>query len=363
MIAHLDLQRTNAPYQTGIMAAMQRVAESGWYILGKEVSRFEANWAAYCGTTHCVGTANGLDALVLIFKAFDFEAGSEVIVPANTYIASALAVSHVGLTPVWVEPDLATYTLDPARIEEKITPKTKAILAVHLYGKCCAMEPIWALARKYNLRVVEDAAQAHGATYQGKKAGNLSDAAAFSFYPTKNLGALGDAGAVTTNRPELAQKIAALRNYGSNVKYHNDYLGVNSRLDELQAAILDLKLAHLDQENNRRRALAARYLNEIKQSALILPTSDTLDQDAWHLFVVRHPERKLLMDFLLRNQIQTMVHYPVPPHKQLAYVQYNALSFPITEKIHDEVVSLPLSPYLTDREADRIIATLNTFDN
>lgn len=361
MIAHLDLQRTNAPYQTDITAAMQHVVSSGWYILGKEVSRFEANWAAYCGTTHCIGTANGLDALVLIFKAFDFPVGSEVIVPANTYIASALAVSHAGLVPVWVEPDITTYNLDPKRIEEKITPKTKAILAVHLYGKCCAMEPIWALAEKYKLRVVEDAAQAHGATYQGKKAGNLSDAAAFSFYPTKNLGALGDAGAVTTNQPELAQKIAALRNYGSKVKYYNDYLGINSRLDELQAAILNLKLAHLDEENNRRRALAARYLSEIKQPELILPTSQTLNQDAWHLFVVRHPNRKGLMDFLVRNQIQAMVHYPVPPHKQPAYAPYNHLTFPITERIHEEVVSLPLSPYLTDQEADHIIATLNTF--
>lgn len=359
MIAHLDLQRTNKPYEAQIAEALQRVASSGWYVLGKEVATFEKNWATYCGTAHCVGTANGLDALTLIFKAFDFEAGSEVIVPANTYIASVLSVTHAGLTPIWVEPDLSTYNLDPLLIEKQITKRTKAILVVHLYGKCCDMAPIWDLAKKYNLKVVEDAAQAHGAMYQNRKAGNLSDAAAFSFYPTKNLGAIGDAGAITTNHADLAAKIAALRNYGSKTKYYNDYAGINSRLDELQAAVLNVKWAYLDAENQRRRELAARYLAEIKQLELVLPSGQTLHQDAWHLFVVRHAKREKLIDFLMHQGVQTTVHYPVPPHKQPAYAAYNHLSFEITENIHNQVVSLPLSPYLTDIEADHIIASVN----
>jgi dTDP-4-amino-4,6-dideoxygalactose transaminase len=358
---HLDLQRTNKPYETQIAEALQRVSASGKYILGHEVATFEKNWATYCGTDHCVGTANGLDALTLIFRAFNFDAGSEVIVPANTYIASVLAVTHAGLTPVWVEPDLATYNLDPLLIEKRITKHTKAILAVHLYGKCCNMAPIWDLAKKYNLKVVEDAAQAHGATYQNRKAGNLSDAAAFSFYPTKNLGAIGDAGAITTNHADLAAKIGALRNYGSLRKYHNDYAGINSRLDELQAAVLNVKLTYLDIENQRRRQLAARYLAEIKHPELVLPLAQTLLQDAWHLFVVRHARREKLIDFLMSQGIETTVHYLIPPHKQPAYAAYNHLSFGITETIHDQVISLPLNPYLADSEADHIIANVNAF--
>jgi len=361
MIAHLDLKRINKPYEAEISEALRRVAASGWYVLGKEVATFESNWAAYCGTSQCVGTANGLDALALIFKAFDFKPDSEVIVPANTYIASVLSVTNSGLTPIWVEPDLQTYNLDPRQIEQKITSRTKAILVVHLYGKCCEMQPIWELAKKYNLKVVEDAAQAHGATYQNRKAGNLSDAAAFSFYPTKNLGALGDAGAVTTNDATLAAHIASLRNYGSKVKYYNDHAGVNSRLDELQAAVLNVKMPYLEAENQRRRQLAARYLSEIKNPDLTLPNAQTRQDDAWHLFVVRHPKRESFIDFLMENNVQATVHYPVPPHKQPAYAAYNHLTFDITEQIHNQVVSLPLNPALTDAEVSRIINATNGF--
>lgn len=359
MIAHLDLQRVNQPYQEEIAEAMRRVAESGWYILGKEVTTFEQNWATYCGTSHCIGVANGLNALELIFRAFDFPEGSEVIIPANTYIASILSVTSLGLKPVWVEPDTKTLNIDPRKIERKITPRTKAIMAVHLYGKCCDMKPIWEIARKHGLKVVEDAAQAHGAMYHGFKAGNLSDAAAFSFYPTKNLGALGDAGAVNTNDSDLARKIASLRNYGSTIKYYNDHIGTNSRLDELQAAILNVKLKYLETENQRRRELARFYLSEIKHPDLVLPNFKTLYEDAWHLFVVRHPKREQFIDFLMENGVQATVHYPIPAHKQRAYSEYNHLNLPITERIHNEVISLPLNPTLTDKEAEYIVQVIN----
>ena len=359
MIAHLDLQRINQPYQAEIAEAMRRVAESGWYVLGKEVTTFEQNWAAYCGTSHCIGVANGLNALELIFRAFDFPEGSEVIIPANTYIASILSVTSLGLKPVWVEPDAKTLSIDPRKIERKITSRTKAIMAVHLYGKCCEMKPIWEIARKHNLKVVEDAAQAHGASYLGFKAGNLSDAAAFSFYPTKNLGALGDAGAVNTNDSDLARKIASLRNYGSTIKYYNDYIGTNSRLDELQAAVLNVKLKYLEAENQRRRELARFYFSEIKHPDLILLSLKTLYEDAWHLFVVRHPKREQFIDYLMENGIQATVHYPVPAHKQRAYAAYNHLNLPITEQIHNEVISLPLNPSLTDKEAAYIVQVIN----
>jgi dTDP-4-amino-4,6-dideoxygalactose transaminase len=359
MIPHLNLQRANQPYQAEIAEAMRQVAESGWYVLGKEVAAFEQNWAAYCGTSHCIGVANGLNALELIFRAFDFPEGSEVIVPANTYIASILSVTSLGLKPVWVEPDPKTLNIDPRKIERKITPRTKAIMTVHLYGKCCDMKPIWEIARKHSLKVVEDAAQAHGATYLGFKAGNLSDAAAFSFYPTKNLGALGDAGAVNTNDNDLARKIASLRNYGSTIKYYNDHIGTNSRLDEPQAAILNVKLKYLETENQRRRELARFYLSEIKHPELVLPSLKTLYEDAWHLFVVRHPKREQFIDYLMESGIQATVHYPVPAHKQRAYAEYNHLSLPITEQIHNEVISLPLNPSLTDEEAAYIVQVIN----
>lgn len=359
MIPHLDLKRINQPYQAEIAGAMQRVAESGWYVLGKEVAYFEKQWADYCGTSHCIGVANGLNALELIFKAYNFPEESEIIVPANTYIASILSVTTLGLKPVWVEPDIRTFNIDPRKIERKITPKTKAILVVHLYGKCCDMKPIWDIAKKYGLKVIEDAAQAHGATYHNLKAGNLSDAAAFSFYPTKNLGAFGDAGAINTNDHELARKIASLRNYGSTVKYYNDHIGTNSRLDELQAAILNVKINYLDTENQRRRDLARFYFSEIKHPDLILPNPKTLYEDAWHLFVVRHPKREQFIDYLMEHGIQATVHYPIPAHKQRAYTAYNHLKLPITEQIHNEVISLPLNPAMTNEEAAYIVQVIN----
>ncbi len=359
MIPHLDLQRVNQPYQAQIEEAIQRVARSGWYVLGKEVATFEQNWAAYCGVNHCVGVANGLNALELIFKAFEFPKNSEVIVPANTYIASILSVTSLGLKPIWIEPNADTLNIDPNEIEKRITPRTKAIMAVHLYGKCCNMKPIWEIAQKYNLKVVEDAAQAHGATYQGLKAGALSDAAAFSFYPTKNLGALGDAGAITTNDPLLARKLCSLRNYGSTIKYYNDDIGTNSRLDEIQAAVLNVKLKYLDTENKRRRELARIFALGIQNPSITLPNLETIQEDAWHLFVIRHPKREQFIDFLMDNGIQATVHYPVPPHKQKAYEAYNHLSLPLTEKIHNEVVSLPLNPSLSNDEAAYIVKTVN----
>jgi len=359
MISHLDMGRVNRPYEAQLSEAAQRVLTSGWYILGKELTAFEADWARYCGTDYCLGVGNGLEAITLIFRALQLPADSEVLVPAHTYIASILGITNAGLTPVMVEPDLSTYNIDPQAIEQHITERTKAILLVHLYGKSCDMEPIRKLAEKYNLRIVEDAAQAHGATYQGQKVGNLGDAAAFSFYPTKNLGALGDAGAVTTNDSELARRISLLRNYGSEVKYYNEMQGVNSRLDEMQAALLRVKIPYLDADNQRRQAIAQRFLSEITNPDVQLPPAKTCHQDAWHLFVVRHPRRDIFMKELLEQSIQTMVHYPVPPHQQKAYQEYSHLSFPLTEQLHREVVSLPLYPTLTDEEVDQIIAAVN----
>jgi len=359
MISHLDMGRVNRPYEVQLSEAAQRVLTSGWYILGKELAAFEADWAQYCGTSHCLGVGNGLEAITLIFKALQLPTDSEVLVPAHTYIASILGITNAGLTPVLVEPDLATYNIDPQQIEQHITERTKAILLVHLYGKACDMEPIRKIAETYNLRIVEDAAQAHGATYQGKKVGNLGDAAAFSFYPTKNLGALGDAGAITTSDPELARRIFLLRNYGSEVKYYNEMQGVNSRLDELQAALLRVKIPYLDDDNQRRQAIAQRFLSEITNPDVQLPPAKTCHQDAWHLFVVRHPRRDVFMKELQALGIQTMIHYPVPPHQQKAYQEFSHLSLPLTEQLHREVVSLPLYPTLTDEEVSQIIAAVN----
>ncbi len=359
MLTHLDLKRLNAPYQNAIEEALLRVARSGWYVLGNEVATFENNWAAYCQTDLCVGVANGLDALMLIFKGYDFASGSEVIVPANTYIASILAVVNAGLVPVLVEPNLESYNIDYEQIESKITLKTVAILTVHLYGKCVRADDIWHISRRHNLKVIEDAAQAHGAVYQGRKAGNLSDAAAFSFYPTKNLGALGDAGAVTTNDQTLANKIRSLRNYGSSQKYVNQYQGVNSRLDEIQAAILNVKLNYLNSENKKRQQIAQRYLSEIKNHNLVLPASNTAEFDAWHLFVVRHPQRDIFIKHLVNNGIEAAIHYPIAPHKQAALAEFNHLYLPITEQIHREVLSLPLNPYLTNEEVQKVIDVCN----
>lgn len=362
MIPFLDLNEVNAPYLDAIEEASLRVIRSGWYILGNELKAFERSFASYCGVAHCVGVANGLDAISLILMAYEFPGESEIIVPANTYIASVLPVAYLGFKPIFVEPDPVTMLLDPDKIAEKVTSKTRAIIAVDLYGRICEMEPIMALARMHGVKVITDAAQAHGAIYQNKKAGSMADATAFSFYPTKNLGALGDAGAVTTADEALAEKIRYLRNYGSQVRYKNDYQGVNSRLDEIQAAILNVKLPFLDAENARRKEIAARYLSEIKVTDLILPPADRIQDDAWHLFVVRHADRSRLIAYLDANGIQTNVHYPLPIHKQQAFSEYNDLILPITERIHNEVISLPLNAVLTNEEVTYIIQTVNQFD-
>ena len=361
MIPFLDLNQINKSHLPAIEEATLRVLRSGWYILGNELTGFEKAFADYCNVKYCVGAANGLDAITLILKAYEFPEGSEVIVPANTYIASVLPVNILHLSPVFVEPDIKSMLLDPTKIEEKITSRTKAILTVDLYGRSCEMDPILKLAKKYNLKVITDAAQAHGALYKGQKTGSLADATAFSFYPTKNLGALGDAGAVTTSDKALAERIEYLRNYGSRERYKNDFQGINSRLDEVQAAILSVKLPHLDSENEIRRTFAKRYLNELKLKNLVLPPGDRTDQDVWHLFVVRHKNRKAFVDHLIRCGIQTNIHYPLPIHKQRAFVYLNELSFPVTEAIHDQVVSLPLNPVLTDEQVSHIIKSVNLF--
>jgi dTDP-4-amino-4,6-dideoxygalactose transaminase len=374
MIKFLDLQKINLLYQAAFHEKMQDVLDKGWFILGDEVKTFENNFADYCGTRHCIGVGNGLDALVLIFKGYiqlgKLQKGDEVIVPANTYIASVLAIIQADLVPILVEPKLVTYNINPDLISEKITSKTKAILAVHLYGQMAEMSAVNPIARQYNLLVIEDAAQAHGASMNYElritncelvKAGNLSDAAAFSFYPGKNLGALGDAGAITTNDAELAKVLFAIRNYGSQQKYHNDYIGVNSRLDELQAAFLNVKLPHLDSENELRRVIAKRYLDEINNKKIILPYWDETNNHVFHLFVIRTQNRDHLQDNLKQNNIETLIHYPIPPHKQKAFAHWNSLSFPITQKIHKEVLSLPLSPVMTSDEVDYVIQILNQY--
>ena len=364
MIKFLDLKKINEPYEIAFQEKLKSVLDNGWYILGNEVKEFETNFANYCCTKHCIGVGNGLDALVLIFKGYiqlgKLQKGDEVIVPANTYIASILAILQADLIPVLVEPKLETYNINPDLIQEKISSKTKAILAVHLYGQLAEMDTINIIARKFNLIVVEDAAQAHGAVKNLKlETDNLQSASAYSFYPGKNLGALGDAGAVTTNNAKLANVIRSLRNYGSENKYYNDYIGVNSRLDELQAAFLNVKLPYLDAENEKRRIIAKRYLSEIKNDKIILPFYDNLSYHVFHLFVIRTEKRTELQTFLLDNGIQAMIHYPLPPHKQKALVSFNNLSFPLTEKIHDEVLSLPISPVLTMVEVDYIIKIVN----
>jgi dTDP-4-amino-4,6-dideoxygalactose transaminase len=366
MIKFLDLQQLNLGYQEQFQEKMKLVLDKGWFILGDEVKSFETNFANYCGSKYCIGVGNGLDALVLIFKAYiqlgKLQKGDEVIVPANTYIASILAILQADLVPVLVEPKLETYNINPYLIEEKITSKTKAILPVHLYGQFCEMMTINAVASKHNLLVIEDAAQSHGAISNTEiKAGNLSNVAAFSFYPGKNLGALGDGGAITTNDDELAKVLFSLRNYGSEKKYHNEFVGINSRLDELQAAFLNVKLPNLDADNNKRRSIAKRYLSEIKNDKIVLPTWDFSNNHVFHLFVIRTENRYDLQDYLLKNGIETVIHYPIPPHKQKAFPEWNNLSFPITEKIHDEVLSLPISPIMTNDEVSIVISILNKY--
>jgi dTDP-4-amino-4,6-dideoxygalactose transaminase len=365
MIKFLDLLKINQLHKDQMMEAFERVLDSGWYIMGTELKQFEANFASYCGTKHAIGVANGLDALILIIRAYKelgiFNDGDEIIVPANTYIASILAVSANNLTPVLVDPDLDTYNINPALIEAHITPKTKAILPVHLYGKLCDMAAIGQIAKKHNLKVIEDCAQSHGAEIGAIRAGNFGDAAGFSFYPGKNLGALGDAGAVTTNDDELAATIRALLNYGSHIKYQNLYKGVNSRLDELQAALLGVKLKTLDAETKIRRDIANRYLAEITNPKIVLPIVKDQEAHVWHLFVVRTADRDALQSYLTENGVQTVIHYPIPPHKQEAYKELNNLSFPVSEKIHSEVLSLPINNVLTYDEISSVVKLLNSY--
>ena len=359
MIKFLDLQKINLAYQEQFQDKMKLVLDKGWFILGDEVKTFEANFANYCGAKHCIGVGNGLDALVLIFKSYiqlgKLQKGDEVIVPANTYIASILAILQADLVPVLVEPRLETYNINPDFIEDKITSKTKAILAVHLYGQLAEMDALINVGYKHNLLMIEDAAQGHGLPFKG------SHARAFSFYPGKNLGALGDAGAITTNDDALAKIIASLRNYGSEKKYHNEFIGINSRLDELQAAFLNVKLPHLDSDNDKRRSIAKRYLTEIKNNKINLPFWDLSSNHVFHLFVIRTENRAALQEYLLQNGIETMIHYPIPPHQQKALAHWNLLSFPITEKIHNEVLSLPISTVMTTEEVDFVIEIINKY--
>ena len=376
MIPFLDLKKINEPYEAAFQEKLKAVLNNGWYILGNEVKEFEINFANYCGTKYCVGVGNGFDALVLIFKGYiqlgKLQKGDEVIVPANTYIASILAVLQADLIPVLVEPKLETYNINPNLIAEKITSKTKAILVVHLYGQLAEMDAIHEIAFANDLLVVEDAAQSHGAISNqeaapetagrtDEKIKNQKSSVAYSFYPGKNLGALGDGGAVTTNDLELAKVIQSLRNYGSETKYYNDNMGVNSRLDELQAGFLNVKLPKLDAENEKRRIIAKRYLSEIKNDKIILPFWNLSKNHVFHLFVIRTQNRLNLQEYLHQNSIQTIIHYPIPPHNQKALSAWNHLSFPISQKIHDEVLSLPISPVLTMDEVDFIIMVLNQY--
>ena len=359
MIKFLYLHKINERFRAEFDAKIKSILDSGWYLQGKENDQFAADFATYCGTKYALGVANGLDALNLIIKAYGFGAGDEIIVPANTFIATILAISENGCTPVLVEPDIHTDCINPDLIEEKITPKTKAIMVVHLYGQAVPMEKIWTLAKKYNLKIIEDAAQAHGAMYQGRRVGNLGDAAGFSFYPGKNLGALGDAGGITTNDEALYNKIKALANYGSDRKYHHIYKGVNSRLDEIQAGLLDIKLKHLDADNNRRREIAKYYRENIKNQLITLPKTYDELAHVWHVFVIRTPERERLQKYLEEKGIQTNIHYPTAPHHQDAYQEWKNMSLPITEQIHREVLSIPMWPVLTDGEVKKIVEAIN----
>lgn len=371
MIPFLDLKAINAQYRDELIEACTRVIDSGWYIGGQELEQFEQDFADYCGTQFAIGVANGLDALTLVLRAWieigKLKEGDEVIVPANTYIASILAITENNLIPILVEPDIATYNLNPDNIESSITSKTKAILPVHLYGQLADMPAIMDIAARYNLLVLEDSAQAHGARSNGKIAGSWGDASGFSFYPGKNLGALGDAGAITTNDSELADTLRALRNYGSHEKYKNLYQGVNSRLDEIQAAMLSIKLRHLDKEIAHRRKVASTYLKGIYNPTVILPIDsaisdfDTDTSHVWHVFVIRCQQREALQQYLTKRGIQTLIHYPIPPHQQPAYPEWSNQNFPMSEQIHSQVLSLPIGPKISMNEVEHIIQALNKF--
>lgn len=339
----------------------ETVYENGWFINGKKVNEFQENFAKYCDSKYCIGCGNGLEAIELILRGYNIKEGDEVIVCAHTFIASALAISKVNATPVFVEPNKETYVIDVNQIEERITDKTKAIIAVHLYGQTCDMDIINEIAKKHNLKVIEDAAQAHGALYKGKKVGSLGDAAAFSFYPGKNLGALGDAGAVVTSDEELANKVKEIANYGSIEKYHHNVKGSNSRLDEIQAAFLNIKLRYLDKTNEFRKKVARRYLEKIQNSNIILPIIGEDNEPVWHLFVIRAKDRDGLQEYLKEKGINTVIHYPIPIHKQKAYKEYNEESFPIAEEIAETCLSLPMYYGMTDEDIDYIIDTLNHY--
>ncbi|MBS7786443.1 DegT/DnrJ/EryC1/StrS family aminotransferase [Flavobacterium sp. CYK-55] len=372
MIKFLDLQKINAQYADELKQAAAEVIDSGWFLTGDKLATFEKQLAEFTGAKHAIGVANGLDALRLILKAYIdmgvMAAGDEVIVPANTYIASVLAITDNQLVPVLVEPTLESYNLDLNLIEKHITPKTKAIMVVHLYGQVCWSDDLTALAQKHQLKIIEDNAQAIGASFNGVKTGNLGDASGFSFYPGKNLGALGDAGAVTTNDAELVERVRALGNYGSKKKYVNEFIGLNSRLDELQAAFLSVKIKHIETENQIRKNIAARYLQEITHPEVILPrpvnksfSANENPEHVWHLFVIRHPNRDALQTYLSECGIQTLIHYPIPPNKQGAYAQMNHLDFELTNQIHDTVLSLPISSVMTQDEVTQVITAINHF--
>lgn len=365
MIKFLDLKGINLQYENELKAAFERVLNSGWYLMGKELENFENLYAGYCGVKHAIGVANGLDALTLIIRAYKelgiFNDGDEILVPSNTYIASVLAISANNLKPVLIEPDLTTYNISPESINQHLTKKTKGILPVHLYGQLCDMPKIMEIAKKSNLIVIEDCAQAHGAEFLGRKAGNWGDAGGHSFYPGKNLGALADAGAITTSNDKLAKVIRALLNYGSEKKYENLFKGVNSRLDEINAAFLSVKLKYLDNETKRRREIAERYITGIVNDKITLPSTCTRESHVWHLFVIRSSNRENLQTYLSESGVQTLIHYPIPPHKQLAYLELSEFSYPISEKIHNEVLSLPLSPVMSDNEVQVVVNLINEY--
>jgi dTDP-4-amino-4,6-dideoxygalactose transaminase len=372
-IKFLDIPAINQPYHDEFHAALQVALDKGSFILGEEVRAFENEYASFIGTDCCIGVANGLDALRLIFKAYIqlgvMAPGDEVIVPANTYIASMLAISENGLIPIFVEPDINSYNIGPEHVIRAITEKTKAIMVVHLYGQNAMNQELYDIAKRHDLLIVEDNAQAHGTEYQGRKTGSLGDAAGHSFYPGKLLGALGDGGAVTTNNYELAKMIQAIGNYGSEIKYVHNYKGLNSRLDEVQAAFLRIKLPHLEKENSIRREIAAYFSEHIDPGMFILPKLTDTSQDirtnmthSWHLYVIRHPERDRLQKYLFKNGVETIIHYPTPPHKQKAYQEYAHLDLPITERIHKEVLSLPISPVQSIEQTQKIVEILNSFE-
>lgn len=366
MIPFLEFSKLNAPYKKELMDAVSDVIDTGHYILGEKVAEFERAFAEYCGTKHAIGVGNGLDALTLIIRGYKelglMKEGDEVLVPSNTYIASILAITENRLIPVLIEPELGTYNIDPTLLEAKITPKTKAILTVHLYGQVAYSEAMQQIANKHGLKIIEDSAQAHGAVHKGRKTGNLGDASGFSLYPSKPLGAVGgDAGIVTTNDSALAEVVRAIRNYGSEKKYHNLYQGVNSRLDEIQAAMLLVKLKHLDTENEFRRAIAKRYREEIKNPKLVLPSADDEASHVWHLFVTRTEHRDAFQKHLADNGVGSLIHYPIPPHQQPAYKAWNNESYPISEAMHNTVLSIPLYNALSSVEVDTIISVVNKY--